>query len=277
MSANNRYLTNYPYIRFIQIDATINPGNSGGAIFNQNGELIGMNSTYYSKQGNYTNIGFAIPISDVRRIAIRLIQENPIQRGYLGAELFLSERLSRKLGLKASAYISRIDPNSPAEKSGLRSVDAIVAVDNAYLRDGIELHHYLEHSKHNQSLKLTFYRDKQKMDTDVTLGTFPNEKKEGNNAGSADECDKIGLILKEDINGIHAITTFQTAKAVGIEAGDTIKEINKQSITTIKELNSIILKLKENEIAFIKIERENTPIILPIGTKTAIKPYIRKN
>lgn len=277
VSANNRFLANYPYVRFIQIDAAINPGNSGGALFNQNGELIGMNSTYYSKQGNYTNIGFAIPISDVRRIATRLIQENPIQRGYLGAELLLSERISRKLGLKASAYISRIDPNSPAEKSGLRSGDAVVAVDDVHLRDGGEFHRYLEHSKPNQTLNLTFYRDKQKMNTDVTLGSFSNEKKESNNAGSADECEKIGLILKEDINGIHAIATFQTAKTVGIEAGDTIKEINKQSVTTIKELNSIIGKLKENEIALIKIERGNTSNILPIGTKTAIKPYITKN
>lgn len=277
VSANNRFLANYPYVHFIQTDAAINPGNSGGALFNQNGELIGMNSTYYSKQGNYTNIAFTIPIKDVRRISTRLISENPIQRGYLGTELLLSERISRKLGLKASAYISSIEPNSPAEKSGLRSGDAIVAVNDLQFRDGGELHRYLEHSKPDQTLNLTFYRDKQRLNTDVILGTFPNEKKENNNAGSGDESEKIGLILKEDTDGIHVIATFQTAKAVGIEAGDTIKEINKQSITTIKELNSIIGKLKENEIALIKIERGNTPIMLPIGTKTAIKPYITKN
>lgn len=277
VSAINRFLANYPYLRFIQIDAAINPGNSGGALFNQNGELIGMNSTYYSKQGSYTNIAFTIPISDVRRITTRLLQENPIQRGYFGAELLLSERVSRKLGLRASAYISHIEPNSPADKSGLRSGDAIVALNDIQLNDGGELHRYLEQSKPNQVFTITFYRDKQRMNTDITLGIYPNEKKESSNAGSADESEKIGLILREDTNGIHVITTFQTAKTVGIEADDTIKEINRQPIKTIKELNSYFGKLKENEITLMKIERSGTVITLPIGTKTAIKSYSTKN
>ncbi len=277
VSANNRFLANYPYVRFIQTDAAINPGNSGGALFNQNGELIGMNATYYSKQGSYTNISFTIPINDVRRITTRLLQEHTIQRGYLGAELILSERISRKLGLRASAYISHVEPNSPADKSGLRTGDAIITVNEIPLSDGGELHRYLEQSKPNQTLTLTFYRDKQRMNTNVILGTSSSEKKELTNAGSGDESEKIGLILREDTDGIRVITTFQTAKLVGIQTGDMIKEINKQPVKSINELNNIIGKFKENEIALMKIEREGTVITLPIGTKTAIKSYSTKN
>lgn len=277
VSANNRFLANYPYVRFIQIDAAINPGNSGGALFNHKGELIGMNSTYYSKQGNYTNIGFAIPISDVRRIANRLIQENRIQRGYLGAELLLSERISRKLGHKASVYVGHIEPNSPADKIGLRTGDAIVAFNDIELSDGGEFHRYLEQSKANQTLSLTFYRDKQRMNADVTLERYPDAKKEINNAGSGDECEKIGLILSEENTLVRVVTSFQTAKSVGIEAGDAIREVNKQSIKSIKELNNCIAKLKETEITLMKIERNGILITIPIGTKTAVKAYLSNN
>lgn len=277
VSANNRFLANYPYVRFIQTDAAINPGNSGGALFNQNGELIGMNSTYYSKQGNYTNIGFAIPISDVHRIAARLIQENPIQRGYLGAELLLSERISRKLGHTASVYVGHVEPNSPADKSGLRTGDAIIAINDTQFIDGGELHRYLEQSKPNETINLTFYREKQRINTDVILGTYPLEKKENTNVGSGDESEKIGLIVKEESGMVRVVIPFQTAKSVGIEADDIIREVNKQSITAIKELNNIIAKLKENEITLMKIERGANLITLPIGTKTAIKAYLSNN
>jgi serine protease Do len=277
VSANNRFLANYPYVRFIQIDAAINPGNSGGALFNQNGELIGMNSTYYSKQGNYTNIGFAIPVSDVRRIANRLIQENPIQRGYFGADLLLSERISRKLGHTASVYVGHVEPNSPADKSGLRTGDAIVAINNTQLSDGGEFHRYLEQSKANQTINLTFYREKQRINSDLILGTYPNEKKESTNAGSGDESEKMGLIVREESGIVRVVIPFQTARSVGIEAGDTIREVNKQSISTIKELNNFMAKLKDNEMALIKIERGTKLIIVPIGTKTAIKAYLSNN
>ncbi|HZF71097.1 S1C family serine protease, partial [Sulfuricurvum sp.] len=81
ISAMERFLPNYPYIHFIQTDAAVNPGNSGGAIFDLKGELVGMTSTYFSRQGGYTNIAFAIPIEEVRRIAHTLLNDKKIIRG----------------------------------------------------------------------------------------------------------------------------------------------------------------------------------------------------
>ena len=63
-----------PYLQLIQTDAAINPGNSGGALINKEGNLIGINSSIYSKTGSYSGIGFAIPSEKVTQVATELIK-----------------------------------------------------------------------------------------------------------------------------------------------------------------------------------------------------------
>ena len=55
----------YECTGLLQTDASINPGNSGGALFNLDGELIGINLAVV--QGAQ-NIGFAVPVSKVERL-----------------------------------------------------------------------------------------------------------------------------------------------------------------------------------------------------------------
>lgn len=276
-SAVNRFLPNYPYIRFIQIDAAINPGNSGGPLFNQQGELIGMTSTYFSKQGNYTNIAFALPIADVHRVASRLISEKRIDRGYFGAEIFVSERLSRKLGHKASVFISRIDPNSPAQISGIKSGDVIIGFNDTLLNDGGELHRYLDQSRPGDTMTLMLIRDKQRKIQPLKLGYAATEKKETTNAGTSDSCEKLGLILKENGNGIEVGFSYGIAKSVGIDPKDLILEISGIAVKSIQEINTQLGKLKEGEITFLTVARNGSTLILPIGAKTALKGYTSRN
>lgn len=277
VSAINRFLPNYPYIRFIQIDAAINPGNSGGPLLNQRGELIGMVSTYFSKQGSYTNIAFAIPISDIHRIAAHLIEEKKITRGYFGAELLSSERISRKLGQKTSVFVSRVEPNSPAQESGLRTGDLIVGFNEILLNDGGEFYRYLEQSRPNEIVTLSVIRERQRKNITIKLGSIPAQKKEIFNAGTTDNSEKLGLILREDNPEVEVIYSYGMAKMVGINPKDRIKEINSAEIRSIQELNAQLAKLKEGEIALVKVKRENSTFIVPIGNKIALKAYSSQN
>jgi len=277
VGAINRFLPNYPYIQFIQIDAAINPGNSGGPLFNQRGELVGMIATYFSKQGSYTNIAFAIPIADVHRIAALLIEEKKITRGYLGAELVSSERISRKLGQRASVFVSRIDPNSPAQQSGLQVGDLITGVNDTPIDDGGELHRYLEQSHPNEQVTLSLIREKQQKKVTLKLASASSQKKEIINAGTADSSEKLGLILREENSEIEVIFSHGIGKIIGINPKDRIKEINGIEIKSLHEFNTQLSKLKEGEIALIKIKRENSTFIAPIGNKTALKAYSSQN
>ena len=68
---------------FIQHDAAINPGNSGGALFNLDGELVGINTAIATDGYSRANagVGFAIPINMVKRVMEDLISDGKVTRG----------------------------------------------------------------------------------------------------------------------------------------------------------------------------------------------------
>ena len=76
-----------PYDRFLQIDAPINKGNSGGPTFDEQGQVVGVNTAIYSPSGGSVGIGFAIPSDTVERVVDALEHGGVVQRGYLGVEV----------------------------------------------------------------------------------------------------------------------------------------------------------------------------------------------
>ncbi len=123
---------------FIQTDAAINPGNSGGALVDVNGNLIGINSAIYSPNGGSLGIGFAIPVSTAKKTMEQIIQHGSVTRGWIGAgvqeltpELIDSYKLSDSQGV----LITEIVKNSPAEKSGIKTGDVLLAIDNHPIND----------------------------------------------------------------------------------------------------------------------------------------------
>jgi putative serine protease PepD len=61
------------YQGVIQTDAPINPGNSGGALFNMQGQVIGINSAIYSPNDGSVGIGFSIPSNTAKSVAQQLV------------------------------------------------------------------------------------------------------------------------------------------------------------------------------------------------------------
>src|SRR6185369_11606270 len=68
VSAKGRAIGAGPYDDFIQTDAPINPGNSGGPLFNEAGEVVGINTMIFSQGGGNIGIGFAIPINMAKKL-----------------------------------------------------------------------------------------------------------------------------------------------------------------------------------------------------------------
>lgn len=278
VSAVERFLANYPYIGFIQTDAAINPGNSGGPLFNEKGELIGMNSTYFSKQGNFTNIGFAIPIKEVHRISDELISNNKIKRGSMGARMVVSERYARKLGYTQGVLVTAVTKGSASENAGLQPGDMIIKIDDKLLSDGGELHRRIERSRPGEIINITLIRNKNSLTLNVKLDEIKYLiSNEITNVAIDDTANKMGLILSEKNNVLEVITSHMTAKDIGLIQGDLIIEMNGRKIQSINELNIQLNKLKQLELGMLTIERNKNRFILPIGSKTALKVYPQDN
>jgi Do/DeqQ family serine protease len=126
------------YQNFIQTDASINPGNSGGALIDLGGRLIGINTAIFTPSGGNVGIGFAIPASTAEYVMGQLVRYGEVRRGSLGVEVQdLDGRLREALDLSAQtgAVITRLAPDSPADRAGLRAGDVIVAIDDRPVRD----------------------------------------------------------------------------------------------------------------------------------------------
>jgi S1-C subfamily serine protease len=118
----------------IQTDTAINPGNSGGPLLNRRGEAVGVNVAV--DQGAQ-NIGFALPVNDVRQAFEAVRDTGKISRPWLGVRyLMVDEAFAKDNGMKTDygALIVRGDeptdlaviPGSPADKAGLRENDIIL-------------------------------------------------------------------------------------------------------------------------------------------------------
>ncbi len=121
------------YTHLIQTDAAINPGNSGGALINQKGEVVGINTLIYSTNGISQGIGFAIPVEEARKVATELINDGQVRYPFIGVEgQTVDQAIARKHRLKApqGALVVEVQPESPAERAGLKVGDVITKFDD---------------------------------------------------------------------------------------------------------------------------------------------------
>lgn len=121
------------YRDMIQTDAAINHGNSGGPLVNALGEVIGVNTAIVSPSGGSAGVGFAVPAAKARRIVDELRETGEVDRSYY-VGLYVrdvNERIARALGLENSsgAFVTDIDPDSPAAEAGILPYDVIVSIE----------------------------------------------------------------------------------------------------------------------------------------------------
>ncbi len=161
----------------LQTDASINPGNSGGALFNENGEVIGINSSKIAQEA-VEGIGFAIPINVAKPIVESLEKYGEVQRPFLGVQLrsldevstYASRQLNLPTEVTGGVIILQTTANSPAAKAGLQQYDVVVALDGQEVKDSVQFRKYLyEKKKIGDEMKVSFYRDGQKYEETIKL------------------------------------------------------------------------------------------------------------
>ena len=132
VSATSRNINAGPFDDFIQTDAAINRGNSGGPLFNEDGDVIGVNTAIFSPAGGSVGIGFAVPSEIARDIVADLSDDGLIQRGWLGVQIRpMSEEVAEVLGYDGprGAVVEDVFEDSPAAEAGFEVGDIILSVD----------------------------------------------------------------------------------------------------------------------------------------------------
>lgn len=122
VSALERFIAAAPaFVLFIQTDAAVNPGNSGGPLFNEHGEVIGINTLIISNGpqgtgGGSIGLGFAIDGIYAQKIITRLKAGEKIVRPFVGITYRSVEKEDTqyyKVGI--GAYIEGVILKGPAD------------------------------------------------------------------------------------------------------------------------------------------------------------------
>jgi serine protease DegS len=161
---------------FIQTDAAINPGNSGGALINAYGDLIGINTAIFSKNGGSMGIGFAIPADLARGVMQQIVESGYVSRGWLGiAGQDVTPELAEAYALfeKQGVMISGLLENGPADKAGLQPGDIITRIDDQPLTSSFEILNIIASKRPGTRVSIKAKRGRQDMDLVATVEQRP--------------------------------------------------------------------------------------------------------
>ena len=189
-------LTIFSIPQAIQTDAAINPGNSGGPLLNMNGEVVGVNAQIETSGTSDSNIGvgFAIPVSIIRRVVPTLIETGHFDWPWLGVSGYTvnpSLVQAMNLPVEQGAYVSSLTEGGPALAAGLQATtetitqegrqvelggDVITAIDGQPVKTFDDILVYLSlQTTPGQEITLTILRDGKYQDVNLELGTRPSD------------------------------------------------------------------------------------------------------
>ena len=153
----------------IQTDAPINPGNSGGVLADREGRVIGINSAIRSDGASNGNIGigFAVPIDFAARSATAIVEDKPVQTGFLGVS---SEDPTSGRG---GALIQDVTAGTPAAKAGLQVGDLVVELDGQAVTGTDDLVGRIRDHRPGDRVTLKLVRDGKEQTVTATLADRP--------------------------------------------------------------------------------------------------------
>ena len=167
-----RSLTQFQIENSIQTDTAINPGNSGGPLLNSNAEVVGINQQIETRSNANAGVGFAVPISGIKRSIEDLREDGEVEYAYMGVQsqaLYpqLSERLD--LDTEYGALISRVVPGGPADDGGLEGADESIRFQATPVRTGGDVILSLDGQKVIEPSDLSRFVSQKRPDDEVTL------------------------------------------------------------------------------------------------------------
>lgn len=159
------------YESVIQTDAALNPGNSGGPLLNSASQVIGIN---VATTRGADNIGFSIPVNTLKPLLETFLEEGRIVRPYMGiAYRIITEDLANVRRLPQGAFVTRVLPDSPADKAGLERGDIIVMVNDKQVNPDNSISRIVNDSKVGEELTVLVDRGGEEIELVVVLEEAP--------------------------------------------------------------------------------------------------------
>lgn len=260
------------YLPFIQTDVAVNPGNSGGPLLNLAGEVVGVNSQIVSRSGGFMGISLAIPIDEAMHVVDQLKSDGKVTRGRIGVQIGpVSDEVAKALNMESTmgALVSYVEPDGPAEKSGVRSGDVIIDFNGNKIKHMTDLPRIVGSTKPDSKANMKVWRKGKEVTLKVTVGEMatPDSIEKAESPGAETTTDAFGLrvrALSGDTQktlgisgGVEVVQVEGPARSAGLAEGDIILMVNDQDIANTDQYAKIVSGLGSDKPAAVLVMRDN--------------------
>ncbi len=271
VSAKSRSFGREASVPFIQTDVALNPGNSGGPLFNQKGEVVGINSRIFSKTGGYMGLSFSIPMDVALDIYEQIRTTGKVTRVYLGISVQDVDRnLAQAYGLDKpqGAVLTRVSPTAPAGMAGLKTGDLVLSFNKTPIVRASDLLTIIGKARPNQDFVVGYLRDGKVYEAHGKFEQMPSEE-----TTRLDKV-KLGVRLKALSAGeagmlglsggvvLTAVEPLGLASKSGLQAGDVIVRLNQTPIMSVADFSTAVDGLPKQGVVTLYLMRQGEPAII---------------
>ena len=281
VSAKGRSLPQENYVPFIQTDAAINPGNSGGPLFNLKGEVIGVNSQIYTRNGGSMGLGFAIPIDVAMDVANQLRTSGKVTRGRIGVTIQeVTRDLAESFGLSkaAGALVSSVEKGGAADKAGIQVSDVILKFDGKAVGGSSDLPRIVAATRPGSKVTVQVWRKGESKEIHLTVGEMPVDTQvvaQGKPGAAGEAVVRLGLVVSElgadqknelQVKGglvVEEVKGSAAARA-DLRRGDIILAIGNAEVASIEQLNEILKQMPKGRSIALLVRRDEASYYLAL-------------
>jgi len=278
VSAKSRFIGQGSYDDFIQTDAAINPGNSGGPLVNLKGEVVGINSAIFSRSGGNIGIGFAIPINLAKELLPQLQEKGRVTRGWLGVYIQrVTPEIAESLKLEKSrgALVADVMAETPAAEAGIEVGDVIVEFDGHAVKESTDLPLIVARTPIGKSADVKIIRNGKVQTMSVTIGELKDEEVQVAKGSSAelgmavqnltpDIAESLGVDPKTKGVVVASVEPGSPADEAGLQRGDVVLEVNRQSIENESAYGKAIKKIEKGKSVLLLVRRGDNTIFMAL-------------
>ena len=275
VSAVGRTLPEESFVPFIQTDVAVNPGNSGGPLFNLRGEVVGVNSSFYSETGGYMGLSFAIPIDVAMEVVAQLRAHGTVTRGRIGvrlqevtAELAKAFRLPRAAG----ALVVEVFKGGAAERAAIRPGDVVVRFEGKAIESHADLVRLTAGAKPGSRVDIELVRFGAPLLARVRVDEARVPPMQA--AATRSDSEPLGLQLaplnawqRERLRldaGLLVERSRDAAQRAGVLRGDIILSLNGRNVSTLQEFQQLVAAAGSGATVALLVQRDGIRQFLPL-------------
>jgi serine protease Do len=260
---------------YIQTDAPINPGNSGGPLVNSDGAVVGVNTFILSQSGGNEGLGFAIPSSIVNVAYQQIRKFGHVHRAQIGVGIqTITPVLAAALGLQRSygVIISDVIPDTPAMAAGLRIGDVLLTVDGRVAESVPYASFRLMSVNPGEKVHLEVMRGRDRLSFDVAMIERQDSMDQITSLADPEKnlVRPLGILgieidkkiaemvpdLRDPFGIIVAARSTEASGEIPLTAGDVIRTLNGEPMTTLDRLRTALRELKPGAPVVLQIQRD---------------------